>query len=436
MSGNGKRVQTMFVAELRNQACEATMKSRIDRRGILRSAAALTAGAVCTPAVLGWNGSDSQEQVPCRIRSVRTFLLRHTLKRPFGVSVSVPLDKTREALLVRIESDGGHVGWGETSPLPGTRAAIEELSPQLIGQNPLEYRRLWRSLWGANFGNALAVAGLDIAINDLRGKVLQLSVADLFGGRLRDNVPAYASAMNYLEGMEPEDHFAMEAATLVKQGFRALKMRIGRYSVAREARLAAAVRESAGPDVLLMADGNAAYTMESAVRMGQVLHELNFEAIEEPMPQSPNYVAYEELRRRLPLALAAGEALDGRASAKELIDRRAMDIIQPDISLCGGFGEALFIAEMAALSGIRCIPHCWGSDIIIAATVQLLSLLPDPHWGTPTDTPLLELDQSENPWRDGLAKGSFPLQNGIIQVPGGPGLGITVDEELVRKYAV
>lgn len=69
-----------------------------------------------------------------------------------------------------------------------------------------------------------------------------------------------------------------------------------------------------------------------------------------------------------------------------------MDIIQPDISLCGGFAEALFIAEMAALSGIRCIPHCWGSDIIIAATVQLLSLLPDPHWGSSTDTPLMSLN--------------------------------------------
>jgi D-galactarolactone cycloisomerase len=91
------------------------------------------------------------------------------LKQPFGVSVSVPLDKIRETLLVRIESSEGHVGWGETSPLPGTKAAIDELGVSLVGQNPLHYRRLWRSLWGANFGNALAVASLDMAINDLHG---------------------------------------------------------------------------------------------------------------------------------------------------------------------------------------------------------------------------------------------------------------------------
>lgn len=156
--------------------------------------------------------------------------------------------------------------------------------------------------------------------------------------------------MNYVEGMEPEVHCSEESATLVKQGFRALKMRIGRYSVAREAKLAAAVRAVVGPDVLLMADGNGAHTIESAVRMENVLNDLGFEAFEEHLPQSPKYAAYEELRNRLPLSLAAGEAVDSRAAARELIERRAMDIIQPDISLCGGFGEALFIAEMARLS--------------------------------------------------------------------------------------
>ena len=170
--------------------------------------------------------------------------------------------------------------------------------------------------------------------------------------------------------------------------------------------------------------------------MGHELNRLNFEAFEEPLPQSPKYAGYEELRRRLPLSLAGGEVVDSRATAKDLIDRRAIDIIQPDISLCGGIGEALFIAELAALSGIRCIPHCWGSDVIIAATLQLVSMLPEPHWGFPTDSPLMELDQSENPWRDGLAKGSFPLKEGMIDVPTKPGLGIDVDEAVVKKFAV
>jgi D-galactarolactone cycloisomerase len=291
-------------------------------------------------------------------------------------------------------------------------------------------------MWGPNFGNALAVGALDMALNDLRGKALNLPVCELYGGRLRDRIPAYASTMNYIEGLEPEEHFPKEAAEKVKQGFKSLKMRIGRYSVAREAKVAAAIRAAVGPHIRLMADGNGAYTMTSAVQMGHELHKLGFEAFEEPLPQSPKYAGYEELRRRLPLSLAAGEALDSRASAKELIDRRAMDIIQPDISLCGGIGEVLFIAELAALSGIQCIPHCWGSDILIAATVHLLALLPEPHWGFPTDTPSLELDQSENPWRNGLATEPFVLQDGMVNVPTKPGLGIEVDEQVVAKYAV
>jgi D-galactarolactone cycloisomerase len=135
-----------------------------------------------------------------KIIAVKTYLVRHKLTRPMGVSVSVPLDNTRQALLVKVETDAGLVGWGETAPISGARGTIED-------QNPVEHRRLTRMMWGPNFGNAMAIGALDIALNDLRGKALNLPVAELFGGRLRDRVPAYASAMNYLEGLEPEEHW-------------------------------------------------------------------------------------------------------------------------------------------------------------------------------------------------------------------------------------
>jgi D-galactarolactone cycloisomerase len=413
---------------------------RRSRRRMLQGCAASAATALIAPfgrSAVADDAVPAAGRPQLKITSVKTFHLQHQLQRPFGVSVSVPLDKTRTALLVKIETDAGLVGWGESAPLAGARGAIDaELGPRLIGQNPVEYRRLWRMLWGPNFGHPLAVGALDMALNDLRGKALGLPVAELFGGRLRDRVPAYASAMNYVEGREPEEQFPAEAAGLVRQGYRALKMRIGRYPVPREAKVAAAVRDAVGPDVLLMADGNAAYTLASALQMGHELHRLGFECFEEPLPQSPKYAGYEELREKLPLSLAAGEGVDSRASARDLIDRRAMDIIQPDVSLCGGIGEALFIAELAALSGIRCIPHCWGGAILIAATVHLLALLPDPHWGLPTDTPMLELDQSENPWRTEIVQEPLPFNDGFVAVPARPGLGIDVNEEAVRRYDV
>ena len=271
-------------------------------------------------------------------------------------------------------------------------------------------------MWGANFGNALAVGAVDTALNDVRGKALNLSVAELYGGRLRDQVPVYVSALNYVADREIEDEYPEVAAKMVERGHRAIKMRVGRHSIAREAPVIAKVREIVGPNVKLLADGNAAYTMGNAIRMGHVLHDQGFEFFEEPLPQSPHYTAYEELRQKLPLPLAAGEVLDSRATAKELIDRRCMDIIQPDLSLCGGLGEALFISELAALSGMRCLPHCWGGAIVIAASTHLLSLLPDPHWGRPTDTPLLEIDQGENPWRDELVTVPFTFRNGFVTV--------------------
>ena len=409
------------------------------RREVLQLSAGMLVGGLCgsSESALAADADARRNHPNLKITAVKTYRLRHRLKRPSGASVSVPLSQFREALLVKIETNAGLVGWGESEPISGARGALaDHIAPRLIGRNPLEYRRLWREMWGPNFGNALAVGAVETAINDVRGKALNLPVAELFGGRLRDRVPVYVSALNYVADREIEDEYPEVAAQMVAKGHRAIKMRVGRYSVAREAPVIAKVREAVGPQVKLLADGNAAYTLGNAIRMGHVLHDAGFEFFEEPMPQSPAYAAYEELRSKLPLPLAAGEALDSRATAKQLIDRRCMDIIQPDLSLCGGLGEALFIAEMAALSGIRCMPHCWGGAIVIAASTHLLSLLPDPHWGFPTDTPLLELDQGENPWREELVTDPFTFRDGFVDVPKQPGLGIDVKESVVRKYAV
>lgn len=416
------------------------MTQPTNRRDLLKLGAGAVAGglAAVSPGTVRAADDDRAKWPDLKITKVTSYLLECELERAFGASVSVPLAKTRDALLVKIETDAGLVGWGETSPISGARGTIDKfLAPRLIGQNPLEYRRLWRSLWGPNFGNGLATGAVEMAINDIRGKALGMPVAELFGGRFRDKIPVYVSALDYVEGIDIEKWYPMRAEKMVKAGHKAIKMRLGRYSVAREVKVIKSIRKAVGPDVKLMADGNGAYTMGSALKMAHHLKEFGFEFLEEPMPQrSNNYPGYDRLREKMPLPLAGGEALDSREAAKALIDRRAFDIIQPDASLCGGIGEVVFISELANLSGVRCYPHCWGADIIIAATVQTLALVPDPHFGLPTDTPYLELDQSENPWRDALAKGQIEVKDGFVTVPRKPGLGIEVDENLVRKYAV
>ena len=264
--------------------------------------------------------------------------------------------------------------------MTGVRATIEGLGKTLVGRNVLEHRNLWLGLWGPNFGNGLAVGALDMALHDVRGKALKMSVAELYGGRLRDRVPAYATAMNYTEGIRPEQQYPTEAAALVARGFGTLKMWLGGLPARRDLAVAAAVRSAVGPNVKLMVDSNGAYTLSTAIRVGHELERLGFFFFEEPLPQQPNYAGYEVLTDKLDIPIAAGEVLDSRATARELTVRRARRIIQPDVSLCGGIAECLFVAEMARLWAIQCIPHCWGGALVIAATLQVLSLLPETSW--------------------------------------------------------
>lgn len=367
------------------------------------------------------------------INKVETFAVEH--KIPKAIGPSTVLSDRRDALLVKISTDSGLVGWGETADVGGTRGIIEDhLKNVLLKSNPLEHRKLWRALWGANFGDGRAVAGVDIALHDLRGKALGLPVAEMYGGRLHDKVLAYAAAMNYTEGVRPEDQHPAEAAALVKRGFRAMKIRTGRFENRRDLAVITKIREAVGPEIRLLTDGNGAFTLPQAVKFGKELEKLDFYCFEEPLPQGLNYAGYDVLTQSLDIAIAGGECLDSRATAREHIVKRSFDIIQPDVSLCGGVAEVLFIAEMARLFSMQCIPHCWAGAITIAATLHVLALLPPYNFGYTADAPMLEFDVYENPFRDEIVAKPFELKNGHFDIPTGPGLGIEINEEAVRKY--
>ena len=369
-----------------------------------------------------------------KITSVKTYLVTHQL--PKWLANSYFQYSSRDALLIKVTTDEGLVGWGETAPMIGVREIIDKkYTPILIGQDPLHHRKLWRQCWGVNFGNGMALGGLDIALQDLRGKILNQSVSDMYGGRVRDKVEAYASSVNYSEGHEAEVQYPADAVKLVEQGFRGVKLRIGRFPVRREIAIIAAVRDAIGPDIKLTVDVNGVYSIPRAIEMGRELTKLGVYWFEEPLPQ-PHYVGYDTLTASLDIAVAGGECLDSRLAARGLIERRAVDIIQPDVSLCGGFAECLAIAEMARLWNIMCIPHCWGGALVTAATVHLVSLLPDATCGNDAEVPLLELDVTENPFRDIIVKQPFQVRDGYVDVPTAPGLGIEIDESAVKHYSV
>jgi D-galactarolactone cycloisomerase len=256
----------------------------------------------------------------------------------------------------------------------------------------------------------------------------------LYGGALRTSVEAYASLPGYHDDRGPEDHWLAEVTELAAGGFRGMKLRIGRHSQERELPILAAVRQSLSPDVKLMADGNAAYASGTALKIARGLEDLGFTWFEEPLPQS-GYLGYPELRAKLGLPLAGGESLTTRAQAHELLNRACFDIIQPDVSICGGIAECLFIGELARLSAVRCIPHCWGGGLMLAATMQVAALLPDVSRLPGGDQPLLEVDVTENPFRTELLVGApFALRDGCIELPSGPGLGVQMDEDVLQRY--
>jgi D-galactarolactone cycloisomerase len=370
---------------------------------------------------------------PLTITAVRTHHLKTEL--PFAYGGAWGWSNVCETLLVEIQTDAGLTGWGETAPLQGIRGLINDLGQRLVSKNALQHRKLWRELWGPNFGNGMALGGIDMALQDVRGQALGLSVAELYGDRVRDQIPAYASAPNYIQGKDHRKTYADEGAQLVADGFRALKIRLGGDTLAADIHAATALREAVGPDVRLMVDGNGGYTMGPAIRMGRALDELDYYFFEEPLPQA-GYAGYPELTSALEIPIAAGEVLNSRADALDLIDRRAMRIIQPDVSLCGGIGECLFIAELARLRGIPCIPHCWGGAFVTAATLQLLSLLPNPTVSRTPDPAMIELGTYANPFRTELVTHPPLQKNGLVDVPTGPGLGMTINPEVIQKYAV
>jgi D-galactarolactone cycloisomerase len=372
-----------------------------------------------------------------KMTRIETFTPRYRLPRATGPSIWLYTE--RDALLVKISTDEGLVGWGETALVGGFQALIEQVcAPLLLGQNPCDQRRLWRTLWDATLGNGYVVGALDMALHDLWGKATGRSVGELYGGKLRDRVPVYASALSYVEGVDPDERWLSEAEALVERGFRAIKMRIGRYPPAHELPLIARLREVLPAGVRLMADGNAAYTLPTAIRVGRELERIGLEWFEEPIPQlSPTqaeYAGYESLAAALDIPIACGETLQSRGAFKALLDARKVDIVQPDAAICGGIGECLFVADMARLAGVPCVPHCWGGALAVAATLHLLSLLPAPTAGPQADIPMLEYDTTENPLRTALLSTPLAPTDGFLAVPTGPGLGVTVDETALNRY--
>lgn len=372
-----------------------------------------------------------------KIAEVRTHLLEHRLAVPFQ-SASMRFDR-RAHVLVEIVCDNGLTGWGEClGPARPNAAVVAAYRNWLIGMNPLETEKIWAVLYNAlrdqgQRGLTLtALSGIDIALWDIKGKHFGTPVSMLLGGRFRESVKAYATGSFKRDGVDRVEDNAKDIALYRAQGFHASKIKVG-FGIEEDLRVIRAAREAAGSEMRLMADGNHGYGVLEAVEFGRRAADYGLDWFEEPVVPE-HLAAYREVRAKQPIPVAGGETWHSRWGMKEPIETRAVDIVQPDLAGVGGFTEAKRVADLAALHGVRVVPHVWGTAVHIAAALQFIAaMVPDPVRVNPVE-PILEFDRTDNPFRQAVIQTPIEHENGVVSIPNAPGLGIEINRDALEEF--
>lgn len=334
----------------------------------------------------------------------------------------------RVTSLVQVMTDTGHIGIGSAYSHPDlVRIIIEDhLRPHLLGRDPTETVERWSDMerltrWYGRKGVALSSAGaLDVAFWDLRGKEQGQPVRKILGSD-RSTIPAYASALLWQDDVAA---LAQEAERHRNNGFLRMKMRLGRgpqYDVAAVDSVLSAI----GPDGHVMVDGSMRYDVDSALELAGHLGKRNVPWFEEPFLPD-DLAGFVDLKSKSPMVLAAGENEFGFAGFRELIHANAVDVVQPDVSRCGGISQAHSIGLLARAHNKRVAPHSWSDAITVIANAQFASAL--------DNAVTVEVDQTGNPFVDRLLGGRLPVRDGILHLNDEPGLGIDLDQKIIDRY--
>jgi D-galactarolactone cycloisomerase len=377
-----------------------------------------------------------------KVTDITCHLLQSKVDKPF-TSARGWLYTTRSSCIVEIATDEGITGWGECyGPAAVNKALIEtQYRPRVIGRDPFDVEVVWEDLYnrikdyGATGFAITALSGIDIALWDIIGRATGKPIHKLIGGAHRTEVQAYATGLYFIDMDRLVEEAVEEAVEYAGQGFRAIKMKIGLGDPKLDLRRVEAVRKAIGPDVQLAVDANHCFTVPQAIRLGRMMEPLDLMWFEEPISPE-DHDGYVEVTRALDMAVAGGENDFTRWGFRDIIARKAMDIVQPDVCAAGGLSECRKIAALASAHGVECVPHAWGSAIGLAATLQWLAALPDTPPAFRPISPMLEFEQTPNPLRDLLATVPIIQQEGIVAVPEGPGLGIEIDRTVLTRFKV
>ena len=355
--------------------------------------------------------------------------------------ISSAADGTQDDLIITVETDEGITGYGEVDTAPYVGKAVVDaymshgtcygLREVVVGADPFDYEQIWNDMWAKTYyygrtGPVMHVmSGIDMAIWDIMGKAVGKPVHKLLGGSYTDKVRPYASALM------PDDKDGVKALVedCVAKGYTAVKLGWGPlgFDVRYDIELVKAAKKAAGDKVEIMIDIGKRYRLKESIYVAKALEQLNIYWLEEPLP-AEDYTGYKRLTESTTMRIATGEEESGRLSFARLINQTHIDIVQPDISRCGGLTEAKKIATMAADANILFVPHAFKTGILVAASIQLIAAIPH--------APFLEFSITQSAIRRELLTQPFVQKDGFVEVPQTPGLGIELNPDIIRKYGV
>jgi D-arabinonate dehydratase len=343
--------------------------------------------------------------------------------------------QTRDVFLVKVHTDEGVYGVGEAFAL-GTVETLESiinevLSPLLIDEDPTNIEKLWEKMYKLTFrvgrrGIVLAaISAIDIALWDLLGKLTNMPVYKLLGG-FSNKVRAYASGGYYTEGKSLAD-LANEAQTYKNMGFQAMKMKIGGASVQEDLERIRTVKQVLGNDVKLAIDANNSYGVNEALNLCKKLGDLDLLFFEEPI--SSDHIENSRYLVQMTIIPIAGyETEYTRYGLKQLIDAKAVNIVQTDVIWSGGISECKKIATLASASGLEVIPHFSAGAVSLSANLHFSLSLGNCPW--------FEYTLDENPLRDDLSLTPHSLINGELVSNDQPGIGVELNDGVVNQYRI
>lgn len=377
-----------------------------------------------------------------KVTGVKVYSLEQPLEtKSFGFSQAWVT--SRQTTMVVITTDEGIEGYGEAfGPTKVIAQAIETYcAPKVIGQDPFNTEVIWDSIYRPMRHNSQkgflveAMSGVDIALWDIKGKAAGVPVYKLLGGAFRDRAHVYATGLYRPQADDPTSALVEEALGYKEAGFFAMKYKIGTVSMEEDLEILAAIRDAIGWDLKLMVDANCAYDASDAIWLAREMDDMDIYWFEEPVPPE-DLDGYLEVKNSTTIRIAGGECEATRFGFKELISRRCVDILQPDVCICGGITEFQKIVAMASAWNMQVIPHVWGTNVSIAAALHCYAAIPNIPGKINPPEPFFEFDRSPNPLRAGATHEQFVAKDSYIDVPQTPGLGITVDKAFLEANAV